>query len=596
MAIVSESPLMDNKKSFEDRFPELAFLLRIRVMAGPSTWTIRSDGLNAQNTGLLLYEKDELEKDLARRITSLHLDDTEVLYLYGAGLGHYAYELSHWLATDPERELVVLEDDIEMLRLFANAPLTPYLMQNPRIHVRFLMQQTDPERFIDESAIAFPRERIAFLPLALYKKIKPALCRTLHLHLMRRTTVHHAEEINSSFYHVLSRNVIANIPRIEGAFYVNRFAGAFRNTPALICGAGPSLTGSLDMIRQKREGALLFAGGSAVTALSRAGILPHFAVAIDPNAEETERFRRALLKKTPLLYTNRLHPDVFDFVSGPLGYVRAKTGGPLEEWFEKEIGIESLPLASGFDQEALSVTTTCLEIATMMGCNPIVLVGIDLAFTDDMPYAEGVLRGPKPISWKVREKERRVSEQLLLYERKGRKSVRTSVKWIMESDAISRFVKANSGTEYINSTPEGLGFPDMPYTPLSLLPLSPRPLYSRVQELIKRHTLSCSGKGAILALRNILTSCQRIVKQALREIDTLPSPRQTARLLLCDRELRKHPGFALCLEEPTRGMQRRFHRLSEKQNKPFNLVKWIEYQELIEYYLNTLQNNNNDIL
>ncbi|MCY3974877.1 MAG: DUF115 domain-containing protein [Simkaniaceae bacterium] len=563
---------MNEVGAFAEHFPELDFLLRF--LTGP-----------ALPPSVPLGWTDEA-------LASLPSEEIETLYLYGTGRWYEGSTLLDWLAADGERDLVFFEEKIEMLRLFANSPAALRLIRSPRVHIRFLMDPRDRERFIDESAVTFPREKIAFIPSPFYEKTKPALCRTMRLHLMRRTTMHHAIETDNAFYHVLSRNLIANIPKAGDAFYVNRFAGAFNATPAIICGAGPSLNRTLGLLRQKKKGALLFAGGSAITALSRAGILPHFAIAIDPNEEERERFRRAALQKTPLLYTGRLHPGVFPFVSGPLGYIRAGTGGPLEEWLEKELGIEPLPLAEGFDPEALSVTTTCLEVATMMGCSPIILVGVDLAFTDGMPYADGVLENLRPISRKEKKRETRVSEQLLIRKGTGGKRVRTLVKWVMESEAISRFAKANPNVTYLNGTPEGLGFPDIPYVPLDTLPLSPLPPDGKIEELITRHRLLCQGSKAVARLREALEECREIVHKAVRETEG-PSPRSDA-LLFYDLELRDLPIFEACLHRPTHGMWRRFARIcgrhtQDNAEKLFALMKWREYEALITYYLKSLQ-------
>src|SRR5204862_4392674 len=37
-----------------------------------------------------------------------------------------------------------------------------------------------------------------------------------------------------------------------------------------------------------------------------------------------------------------------------------------------------------------SVLTSAFDLATQMGCDPVVMVGSDLAFTGDRPYARGV--------------------------------------------------------------------------------------------------------------------------------------------------------------------------------------------------------------
>ncbi len=48
----------------------------------------------------------------------LELDEVEVLYVLGLGLGYLYYAARDWLAADPSHQLVFLEDDLSVLAHF----------------------------------------------------------------------------------------------------------------------------------------------------------------------------------------------------------------------------------------------------------------------------------------------------------------------------------------------------------------------------------------------------------------------------------------------------------------------------------------------
>ncbi len=53
--------------------------------------------------------------------------------------------------------------------------------------------------------------------------------------------------------------------------------------------------------------------------------------------------------------------------------------------------IDAEPVGPELGPEAFSVTTIAIALAVEMGCNPILLDGIDLAYTGMKRYAEGVM-------------------------------------------------------------------------------------------------------------------------------------------------------------------------------------------------------------
>lgn len=575
----------------EERFPQLSFLLNLMQ---DEPWVLSENGKNAKRKETFLYRENEV----AERLAPLRLDEIEVLYVYGMGLGHYATPLLDWLSQDVKRDLVFLEHDIEVLRLFMETEQAETLMRHPQIHFRFMLDPKDWKPFLEERANEFPYEKAELIALELYEMEHPRQIASMRLHLMRRTTVHHAIHMDEMFYHVLSKNVLSNFSRIGEAFYANKMQGAFKGVPAIICGAGPSLQDELEHLRKLEDQALIFAGGSAITGLSQAGILPHFGVAIDPNFEEVHRFRKSVAFEVPLLYTNRLHPEVFGTFNGPHGYVHAMTGGPLEQWWEKELGIEPLPLQGGFDIEALSVTTTCLELATTMGCDPIILVGVDLAFTGDALYASGIVKESK-VAMVERDQDMRAPERLLKRKDRLGKPVHTLVKWIMESEAIGHFAKKNQKTTYLNCTSGGIGFPDLPYKPLADQTFSRQyDLRGKIHQLIETTRFSFKGPNPLERVRESLLAAQELIAEALEELERVRGrdrDPETGRMVFYQMELEEQLAYSLCLEQPALTFQKTFNRMNRfsigetTHAQKWNWLhsKWKSFNDLILYYLDS---------
>jgi hypothetical protein len=263
------------------------------------------------------------------------------------------------------------------------------------------------------------------------------------------------------YTHKLLGNLLRNIKRWPGSFFASGLKGKFCGIPAVICGAGPSLQEHYSLLKNLEDRALIIAGGSTIAALSNHGIFPHLGLALDPNADEFGRLKMASAYEMPLIYATRLQPDVFNTANGERGYLISDTGGSCERYFEKEMGIEGDPVGPELGPEAFSVTTLAIALAVEMGCNPILLDGIDLAYTGMQRYAAGVLPSSHVQVSEMR-KQRQASERLLKRKNIHGHYVHTLVKWVMESECIASFAKAHPETRFVNVSEGGIGFPGIP--------------------------------------------------------------------------------------------------------------------------------------
>lgn len=69
--------------------------------------------------------------------STLPLDQIDILYVYGLGLGHYASVLKEWLQEKTSRHLVFLEDDLAALEAFSQMPHAKEILDHPQIHLRW---------------------------------------------------------------------------------------------------------------------------------------------------------------------------------------------------------------------------------------------------------------------------------------------------------------------------------------------------------------------------------------------------------------------------------------------------------------------------
>ncbi len=552
-----------------DRYPDLHFLI-----------TYHPYELKGEKQ---LHDAD-IEKEVAAWHSKLPLDRAEILYIYGIGLGHYYAPVKAWLAEKRERALVFLEDDIGALAAFANGPHCDTLLSDPKVHIRFLQKESAD---VEDLARAFPSDKVEVSYLAAYKKMRPKKCQRLELKLQRRSFMTKASVNDILYSHYLFKNLTQNFLRIAETFNATQWKDRFKNVPAIICGAGPSLERAAPILKTVEQRALVIAGGSTLTALSHLGIRPHIAMALDPNHQEIERLRPSTQFDVPLIYSNRLYPEVFDICNGPFGYLRSDTGGSVEEWMQKELGLDDPAVGHEMGAEAFSVTTLAVAYAYHMGCNPIILTGVDLAFTSGSSYAPGIVADPKALTAEVKEKKLRRKD------RHGR-YVTTLVKWVMESEAIGTYAKKHPDRQFLNATDEGIGFPHIDYQPLEQAVqqhcTQSLDLRGYIHEAICQTAMppdfGPKVKSSLASLGASLKRCVPLVSQMILELEKKPTE-ENSMMTLLNLDFQEESAY----EPLFKNIELAFDLVMARHFKnPFEqaLAKWKHLEMTLESVLKTL--------
>jgi hypothetical protein len=178
-------------------------------------------------------------------------------------------------------------------------------------------------------------------------------------------------------------NVIRNAPAIVAGSDVRALTNAFPGVPAVIAAAGPSLDNAIDDLRAVQGRAVFIAVDTALRPLLHAGLTPHLVVGADPGTANARHFQELpdcpdtwLLSESAL---DRAATSIFD---GRTFWFRLAKHHPWP--FLHELGIET-----GLMEMWGSVLTAAFQVACLAGCDPIVMVGADLAFTGGRPYCRG---------------------------------------------------------------------------------------------------------------------------------------------------------------------------------------------------------------
>lgn len=176
-------------------------------------------------------------------------------------------------------------------------------------------------------------------------------------------------------------NIINIIKRPSCSIFYNKF----KNVPAVIVGAGPSIDKHIDTINELKGKAVVFCAGSTYQLLSRKGIEPDFTVALDGNEENEIVFADIDKYNGQFIMSSQFYWKTARRINSKTT-IMTTSSDDYQLWYNKNIGNEEKALYTG-----PSVSNVCLNIAYEMGMDPIILLGQDLCYTDDKLHGEGHL-------------------------------------------------------------------------------------------------------------------------------------------------------------------------------------------------------------
>jgi hypothetical protein len=348
------------------------------------------------------------------------LKTTDVLCVYGGAEGALYREIKSWLNDDEDRYVLFIDEDEH--RFLQSKQLS--LAQDPKVRI-FYYAEGDEGIF---STIAW---EFVFLKMSCLPSSDPraALFFKQLEHFQHAATLL-ASDVRDMGEKVLS-NLISNLPLLGGSIRGGLLKDACKNMPALICGAGPSLNTLIPILPVLKDCALILTAGTATAALNAQGIVPHLYAYLDPHPPR-DRFLGQKTFETPLFYQSRFSSQLLSCAHGPRIWMSGTGNYPIEEWLEKECGIDVPRAESGW-----TVATFAVHIALHLGCNPIVLAGMDFCCHPDAIYASG-LRG----------EENR--EQLISFEDEQGQLRHSKRDWLMSAAWIAEQVKAHPERHWIN--------------------------------------------------------------------------------------------------------------------------------------------------
>lgn len=374
-------------------------------------------------------QKREIDKFINNLGEFTNRDNFIVL---GLSLGEHIKELIKIL--HKECKILIVEFNENLIEYCKSNEEIKKNIDNERIIIANNKEETENflKMYINELNI----DKLKISAYSSYDKIYAE--KSKEIYLLARNFLAKTKIIRNTFKvfgEVFLDNSLANLKYIAKSTEINELENSYRNKPAIIVSAGPSLEKNIDKLKGIDK-ALIFTGGRTLGSLLERNIIPTCVGVIDPGEPAYHQVAPYIEKvEFPLVFTDLTNEKI----------VKAHNGEKIfytDSLFISKVWNKNIKCLYGGG----SIAHTLTNLALYIGCNPIIFIGQDFAYTEEHGHASFC-------SYKTFDEYKDASD-IYVKDIHGEK-IRTSVLLNEYRLRLEEIIKENHDIKFINATEGG---------------------------------------------------------------------------------------------------------------------------------------------
>lgn len=327
------------------------------------------DGIPVHSlTGAQQEAKDILENLPHNNMSSVHV-------LYGLGLGYLLDEFSQSV----KGIVIVYEDDIELLRYVLEVVDFTSSFKNNNCYI---VSNFDEYRMVFEHVFRY-KTKVSLSALDYYILQRDTEYKAFGKEVERLYAMY---DHNYSFqvhqiYSFLQQTMLCLDKKFNCPLLTD-YKNLLKDKPAVIVSAGPSLARNIETLKKYKDSVYIFCVGTAFKTLIANGIVPDFLHVIE-KVNTTIHYDSPKTKDIILVCEPYTSHYIYDLPFKNI-FLTASEETDASRWFLDVAGKDFVP----FETKG-TVSYHALYSAMYLGCNSIILIGQDLAYSDGNCYAKG---------------------------------------------------------------------------------------------------------------------------------------------------------------------------------------------------------------
>lgn len=382
-----------------------------------------------------LGSKYNVSRDAKNFVSEITSKNNNVIIVFGFGTGENIKELSKFL--NENNKIIIFEPDINILKLCKDTENFNEIINDNRINL-FHYDKNDAKTNLLLTLKDYEIPKIRFLVHTNYGqvygeelvKFTKILQNTIYDILATKNTSERYSKVWFQCY-------LENMKHIVNSTPVSFLKDVLKSVPAIIVSAGPSLKNNIKYLKEVEDKFVIISGGRTLKPLLEIGVKPDFICILDSAEISYKLVEYYIGTDVPLVYYELTNYKILDNHKGKKIIVTSDYN------VNDVMGIEIGDIPRGG-----SVAHLCLGLAIELGCNPIMFIGQDFAYTGEKLHAEIT-------EMKTGDNKLELDNTDIYVDDVYGEKVRTSIIFDLYRKAMKDIISNHTGRLYINCTEGG---------------------------------------------------------------------------------------------------------------------------------------------
>ncbi|WP_244834807.1 6-hydroxymethylpterin diphosphokinase MptE-like protein [Clostridium sp. BJN0001] len=360
----------------------------------------------------------------------------DIFIILGLSLGEHIEEIQKY--TELNQKILIVEFNKELIQYCRSDKKIAEILNKSGIKITNSIKEVDDffQNYVNKSNVNFVKVntycKYANIFWNEYEHIYSHIKSSIFNIVINRNTLN---ILGNKYF----ENFLGNIKYIAKNPEINILKDKYKNKPAVIVSAGPSLSKNVNLLRNI-DNTLILTGGRTIKTLMERNIHPSLLGIVDPTDKSYEIVKDVIEKVDYPLYFNDVTPTYV------LLHHKRKKIYSLQNQFLNDILKKDIPSLYGGGSIAHSLT----EVALYIGCNPIIYIGQDLAYTNDLEHDNSARNPGSDAKHRIYKR----NDDIYVDDIYGNK-VRTSLVLNSYRENLEKIISENPSISFINATEGG---------------------------------------------------------------------------------------------------------------------------------------------
>lgn len=316
------------------------------------------------------------------------IDENTHVVFFGIGLGYHIEEFAEQF---PDTEFSIFEPSSKLFNIYLDEMSLKSSSMKKLVLLHCVHEKLDLGNYFKELFIKVADKKVVILELPIYERLFEEqfteFLKSFKNYTREKRMNFHTE---FKFQKTWTKNSVSNLKNLlKTPNILMQHADVFKEKPAIIVSAGPSLDYEIENLRKiKQEGlAFLISVGSAISTLISNDIFPDAICGFDASNVIVvyKKLIECGVDEIPFIFGSRIGPVVIEEYKGPKYHMLVNVD-KINLFFLKDKDDSEMKVVF----EAPSIAVVAMQLVHFLGFSKIILAGQNFSYFNNKNYAKGI--------------------------------------------------------------------------------------------------------------------------------------------------------------------------------------------------------------